>query len=97
MVINVLDIVPACNTAPQGQAIADAVRRALRSRHIVTLSFAGVTDVPSSFVNASIVALFHDRGIDEVRDRLMISNVTGQISAMIRRCLANSQRNNEAA
>ena len=97
MVVNVLDVVPACNTAAQGAAVADELRPILAAGKKVKLSFAGVSDVPSSFVNASIVALFSEFPAEKITRQLAISNVTGQISDMIRRCLANSRRKSEAA
>lgn len=97
MVIYALDVVTACNTADQGATVAEAVRAGLEKTQSVTLSFRGVSDVPSSFINASIVALVKEIPPQELPNRLMISEVTSQIGAMIKRCIANSQRNGEAA
>lgn len=97
MVVKVLDVVPACNTAAQGAVLADRLRPLLATNKKVTLSFSGVSDVPSSFINASIVALFAEFPEEALTRYLAISNVTSQISHMIRRCLANSRRGAAAA
>ncbi|WP_395390913.1 STAS-like domain-containing protein [Novosphingobium sp. BL-8A] len=93
MVIRILNIVGACNTSAEGAMVADAVREALKNNDVVKLSFSGISDVPSSFVNASVVALFREFSREELSARLVITDVTSQIAGMIRRCLDNSQSN----
>lgn len=97
MVVRILDLVPACNTSAQGAVVADAVRAHLQGGHKVRLSFAGVSDVPSSFVNASIVKLFNEMQDGELPKNLAIGDVNSQIAEMIRRCLDNNARNRSAA
>lgn len=92
MVLKVLEIVNACDTADQGTIVADAVRRLLGKGESVTLSFSGVTNTPSSFVNASIVSLVLDSPPSDLQNRLMITNITDQIAGMITRCLRNGRR-----
>ncbi|WP_074428267.1 STAS-like domain-containing protein [Tsuneonella dongtanensis] len=91
MVIHVLDIVKACNTAAQGAEVASAVRRALENGQSVTLSFEGVNETPSSFINSSIVDLVYNDPPEALRERLLISNITDQIATMITRCLRNGR------
>ena len=97
MVIAVLDHVAHCNTSADGDALYVALRRALALNAHVTVSFAGVHDVPSSFINASIVRLVEDHGIDAVKARLSIQDVGGQVGDMIRRCVRNASRTPELA
>lgn len=97
MVVRILDLVPACNTSAQGAAVADAVRAHLLNGQRVKLSFAGVSDVPSSFVNASIVSLFNEMQDEKLPMKLAIGDVNSQIAEMIRRCLDNNARNRSAA
>ncbi len=97
MVISVLDHVPRCYTHQDGAVIQDLLRPAfVRGQH-VTLSFRGVTDVPSSFINASLVPFVEDHGADWVKAHLTVVGVTKQIADMIRRCFANAERLLEAA
>lgn len=97
MVIKVLDIVSACNTAAEGEQLAKAARAALATNDEVRLSFSGVADVPSSFINASIVSLFRELSAVNALRKLIIADVNPQISGMIRRCVENSRRADHAA
>ena len=92
MVIRALDHVKQCNTAEDGKIINDILRPMLRKRKHVTLSFDGVSDVPSSFVNASIVTLLEEFDDDFVKSHLRLIDATKQIADMVRRCLANGIR-----
>lgn len=85
MVINALDHVPHCYTSQDGEVIANQIRNGLSNGGNVVLSFAGVTDVPSSFVNAAIVALLDDFSAAYIRSHLSIVDSTQQINDMIRR------------
>jgi hypothetical protein len=96
MVIVALDHVPHCYTSADGLVIAGAVRRCLR-RGETTLSFSGVDDVPSSFVNSAIVSLLDEFSSDEIRKRLSIVNSNRQINDMIRRCMMNAAKAPEYA
>lgn len=97
MVITILDHVPHCYTARDGAIIHDIIDRGFRSGEKVTLSFSGVTDVPSSFINAALVPFVQDQGLGWVKSNLVITGVTQQVAAMIRRCFANAQCALEAA
>lgn len=96
MVIKVLDIVPACNTAAQGMAVAEAVYKHLEKNSSVALSFDGVFDVPSSFVNTSIVAILFDCNRGNRNGSFAITDVTPQIAGMIRRCISNRRAKENA-
>lgn len=87
MVINVLDHVSHCYTWQDGAVIRDAIRRALDDHERVAVSFAGVQDVPTSFVNAAFVSLLKEFSQEELRRRLAVINSTRQINDMIRRRL----------
>lgn len=96
MVIKVLDIVPACNTAAQGTAVAEAVCKYLEKNSSVALSFEGVFDVPSAFVNTSIVAILFDCKRSNRDGSFAITDVTPQIAEMIRRCVSNRRARENA-
>lgn len=92
MVINALDHVDRCYSTADGAEIARVLRAAFARHDRVTLSFAGVDDVPSSFVNASLVALMNGHSPDWLKSKLSIVDATPQIADMIRRCIANAVR-----
>lgn len=96
MVITALDHVPQCYTSADGLVIAGLLRRCLRSGE-VTLSLAGVDDVPSSFVNSAIVSLLDEFSASEIRQRLSIVDSNRQINDMIRRCMGTATRTLELA
>ena len=57
----------------------------------------GVTNVPSSFINASIVTLFNELSEERVVSYLILAEVNTQIASMIRRCIENNRVANRAA
>jgi STAS-like domain of unknown function (DUF4325) len=92
MVIRALDHVRHCNTAAEGIVINKVLRRELARSELVELSFDGVFDVPSSFVNTAIVSLLEDHDEEYIKRHLKVSSATRQIADMVRRCLANGIR-----
>ena len=93
MVIRVLDHVARCYTATDGLLIAAVIRPQLASGRSVTLSFDGVTDVPSSFVNGAFVSLLDCIPAIAIRRHLKITDSTRQINDLIRsRLLAEESR-----
>ncbi|MFD1789687.1 STAS-like domain-containing protein [Sphingomonas floccifaciens] len=91
MVITALDHVPQCYTSADGLIIGSILRRSLRSGR-TTLSFAGVDDVPSSFVNSAIVSLLDEFSAARIRSDLSIVDSNRQINEMIRRCMNSAVR-----
>ena len=87
MVIVALDHVPHCYSSADGTVIANLIRRELDQGRPVTLSFEGVSDVPSSFVNAAIVSLLDRYGATSLRKNLSMVDASAQTARMIRRCL----------
>jgi hypothetical protein len=57
-----------------------------RSGQSVELSFDGVTNVPSSFINGALISLLDEFNFDFIRNHLRIENSTWQINDVIRRC-----------
>ena len=92
MVIRALDHVARCYSTAEGSVIASVLRDAFTRSDRVTLSFAGVSDVPSSFVNSALVVLLHDYPPVDLKRRLSIVDATPQIADMVRRCVANGER-----
>lgn len=90
--IRALDHVSRCYSIADGTVIARVLRAAFADSDRVTLSFAGVSDVPSSFVNSALVVLLHDYPPVDLKRRLSIIDATPQIADMVRRCIANGER-----
>ena len=97
MVITVLDHVPHCYSSDDGFVIYRLLRPALSHGEHVSLSFAGVQDVPSSVINAALVPFLQQYGSRWLRDHLEIVGATRQVADMIRHCFGNAQRALEAA
>jgi len=87
MVIKVLDLVRHCYTWVDGEIVGRAIRQALTNKEKVVVSFAGVEDVPTSFVNAAFVKLLDDFSYTHIRSNLSVINSTRQINEMIKRRL----------
>jgi len=87
MVINILDLVPHCYTWADGEIVGRAIQQALADKEKVVVSFTGVEDVPTSFVNAAFVRLLDDFSYEDIRSNLSVVNSTRQINEMIKRRL----------
>jgi hypothetical protein len=88
VVITVLEHVPQPSTYEDGEVIFRLIEPRIRSGENVTLSFAGVSAVPSSFVNSAIVRLVESVPIELIKARLRITDSTKQINDLIRSRLA---------
>ncbi len=85
MVIRALDHVPNCYTWDTGDVIGQIIRRAFACGDSVTISFAGVTDTPTSFVNAAFISLLNDYSYDFIRSHLKLTDCSRQIADMVKR------------
>ena len=85
MVIEALNLVPHCYTWEDGIVVGEAIRNALKSGNKIVISFAGVEDVPSSFVNAAFVALLDDFTYEFIRENISVVSSTRQINDMIKK------------
>lgn len=82
--VNVKDIVPACDTNAQGDMIRKAILAELSARGSVEVSFEGVTNATSSFVNSAFVDLLADYPFAEIKRRVAVIRVHRQIAQLIR-------------
>ena len=85
MVIRVLDIVERCYSDIDGQKIYKIVFDYIKRGEPLTLSFAGVDVVPSSFVNAAFITLLDSFSFTTIKDLLSFSHTTPQINEMIKK------------
>jgi hypothetical protein len=85
MVIRILDIVSAADTAAQGAAVFARVRPVLAvTDDVVTISFDGVKTATSSFVNVAFVQLLDFMSVSDIKRRVRVIRSTRQINDMIR-------------
>jgi len=96
MVIEVRDIAPQAYTAEEGLAVAKLVRHSLSADRETVVSFAGIRDVPSSFINGAFISLLDEYDSDWLKGRLKIRSATRQTADMIRRCFENADRRRKA-
>lgn len=92
MVIVAKDFGGACYSASDGIELLSELEREMEKNEVVELSFYGVSEATSSFINNSIVPLLDSYTLAWVKEKLIITNATKQIADMIRRCMAVSLR-----
>lgn len=85
MVVKALTIVQQCYTAEDGATVAAFLRPRLLKGETVTLSFAGVADIPSSFANTAFASLLSEMSFESIRNQLKFVQANKQIADMIRR------------
>lgn len=90
MVITALDHVPHCYSREDGAAVFKLLWENLQTCGTVTLSMSGVSDVPSSFVNAALVPLLDTMSFEQFKQKVFIIHANRQINDMIRRCFSGS-------
>jgi hypothetical protein len=83
MGITVLDYTPQCYTTVDGDKLLQVMLAALNGTDKITVSFKGVGDVPSSFVNASFVRLLDFYSFDYIRSHVSVVDTNRQINDMI--------------
>jgi hypothetical protein len=88
MVIYVQKIVPAADTASQGELLFKQLSTAFEANENVTLSFEGIDTATSSFVNTALVQLLDRMTFDSIKKRLKVVSSTRQINEMIKRRLS---------
>lgn len=97
MVIFALDLVPQCFGHEDGETIRSFLQEKFEKNEVVTFSFTGVTDVPSSFINAAFVPFVIEYGTEWVKANLKIIGARKQIVDMIRLCFENAELASAAA
>ena len=84
MVVRILDHVRSASTYEDGDVIYRLLIDDLTTGGEVTVSFAGVTSVPSAFINGAFVRLLETLPFDVVRSKLKILDSTRQINDLLR-------------
>jgi hypothetical protein len=97
MVIVALDHVPHCYSSEDGRVIHDLLDSAIHNHSTVRISFAGVSDVPSSFINAALVPFVLDHGLDWVKEHVFVVSARRQVIDMIKFCFSLAERSKQVA
>lgn len=82
--IRVLDYVDQCYNSADGKIIHDVIESRLKSDEPLTVSFAGVDSVPSSFVNTALISLLNLYDFNQIKRLLRFVDTNSQINDMIR-------------
>ena len=85
MVIRIIDHVASFSTYDDGDVIFNLIAPSILKGEDVTVSFEGISAVPSAFVNASLVRLAELVPVSSVRSHLRIEHSTRQINDLIKR------------
>jgi hypothetical protein len=87
MVVHISDLVQGCDTADDGLIVRDSLLHALHAEFYATVTFAGISTVTTSFVNAAFVDLLRHMSLDQIKRRVRVVDATRQINDMIRQRL----------
>jgi STAS-like domain of unknown function (DUF4325) len=97
MVIRVKRLVDACDTNSHGEVVRAAIVSALAVDDVVVLSFSGVSNATSSFVNSAFVDLLETMPFDEIKRRVRVIDASRQIIEMIKLRMTSEARRVAAA
>jgi hypothetical protein len=84
MVIRILDYVSNASTYEDGDVIFKKILFEITQDRPVTISFEGISSVPSAFVNGAFIRLLEEFTFEKVRTYLRFSNSTKQINQLIK-------------
>ncbi len=83
--VMIKDLTGACNTNEDGQIIKEEI---LKYDDSVTISFKNINNVTSSFVNSLFIELMTDKGLDFIKQNIIIKDSNTQINGLIRERLS---------
>ena len=91
--VRVFDIVgePLCTASDDGQLVHDRIAPLLREGKRVALSFAQADTVISAFLNAAIGQLYGEFKEEEIRERLMVRDMTPEDLVLLKRVVENAK------
>lgn len=84
MVLRIRDYIPKAYTNADGEAIYSLVKPLLLANRPVIVSFAGIREVTSSFVNSAFIDLLDCIDFDVIKKNLLFVDTTNQINHLIR-------------
>lgn len=84
MKILVLDYVKQCQTNQDGEKIFNEIYPLIKNDKDITVSFEGVTAIPSSFVNSAFIALLDHIPFQSIKKHLKFSDTNSQMNSIIK-------------
>jgi len=91
--INIVSIIEnnICVSAEDGVKVYDVISKALRDGKNVQISFKGIEDLTSLFLNAAIGQLYSEFKEDELKGRLSVVDATSQDLETLRRSVERAK------
>lgn len=84
MVIRILDYVQTASSYEDGDVIFRKISSALKEDEAITISFKGISSVPSAFVNAAFIRLLEEVSFDKIKNKLLFTDTTKNINELIK-------------
>lgn len=81
--VNILDVTEKYYTNEDGNLVYNEVVKAFKSKHPVIVSFEGITEINSSFINSAFIQLLDSYDMEYIKDNLTFKNSTRQINQLI--------------
>jgi hypothetical protein len=81
-----------CVASEDGEKVHAAIASALRERKKVVLSFNGVTDLTSAFLNSAIGQLYSEFGEDEIKANLSVTDTTADDRHVLKRVVDRAKQ-----
>jgi len=82
---------PHAVASADGSAVHDAISEALRRGEQVVVSFAGVEDITSAFLNAAIGQLYGEFSEDLIREHLQVVEAEGDQLLLLKRVVERAK------
>lgn len=84
MVIRILDHVKTASTYEDGDVIFKKISTEIQKDKQVTISFEGISSVPSAFINAAFIRLLEEFSFEKIRKLLRFADTTKHINDLIK-------------
>jgi len=82
---------PHAVSSADGTFVYDRIADGLRRGESVILSFAGVEDVTSAFLNAAVGQLYAEFGEHQIREKLRVEDADGDHLALLKRVVERAK------
>lgn len=92
MVIVIKSIVEGCDTNAQGDIVRTAILEVCAQQDVVVVSFSGILNATSSFVNSALVDLLSKMSFDDFKRRIRITGASRQVIDIIKLRMTSAAR-----
>jgi STAS-like domain of unknown function (DUF4325) len=82
---------PHCVSSDDGQLVHDQIFRRLRANKDVVVSFGGVEDVTSAFLNAAIGQLYGELDDETIRTHLQVIEADSDVLTLLKRVVERAK------